>query len=115
MICLDADDGKESWSAVIGDDPEQGYNTGWGGGPRGAPTVSDGLVYAISANGGLVCVSAENGARMWRKDLVRDSGGTVPKWDYSESPLVVGEKLVVTPGGADGAIVALDKTSGDSL
>ncbi|BCX50015.1 polyvinyl alcohol dehydrogenase [Haloferula helveola] len=115
IICLDAATGKELWSAAIGDDPEKGYNTGWGGGPRGAPTVSEGHVYAMSANGELGCFDITNGKRVWKKDLVKGFGGKVPGWGYSESPLVDGDKLVVTPGGKQGAIVAFDKKSGKEL
>ncbi|WP_226895717.1 PQQ-binding-like beta-propeller repeat protein [Luteolibacter marinus] len=115
VICLDAATGKEIWGEAIGDDPESGYNTGWGGGPRGAPTVSDGMVYAMSANGEFACLSAADGSRKWRKDLVKDFGGKVPDWGYSESPLVDGDRVVVTPGGKDGAIVAFDKKSGKKL
>ncbi len=115
IICLDAATGKEQWSTPIGDDPEKGYHTGWGGGPRGAPTVSEDMVYAISANGELTCVSVEKGTRKWSKKFVEDFGGKVPEWGYAESPLVDGDKLVVTPGGKDGAIVAFDKKSGKQL
>jgi outer membrane protein assembly factor BamB len=115
IICIDAANGKELWSTTIGQDPEKGYHVGWGSGPRGAPTVSDGLVYAMSANGELTCVTADRGTRKWSKDLVEDFGGKVPEWGYSESPLVDGNRLVVTPGGKDGAIVAFDKKSGKEL
>jgi len=115
IICLEAKNGKELWNVDLGQDPEKGYNSGWGGGPRGSATVSEGLVYAISANGDLVAVSAEDGAKKWQKNLVEDFGGKIPGWGYSECPLVDGDKLVVTPGGKGGAIVALDKKSGKIL
>ncbi len=114
VICLDAS-GKELWSAPIGDDAGKGYNTGWGGGPRGAPTVSDGRLYAMSANGDLACIDISGGKVLWRKSLVKDFGGTVPGWGYAESPLVDGDKLLVTPGGKDGAIVAMNKVSGEVI
>ena len=41
-----------------------------------------------------------------------DLGGKRPNWGCSESPLIDGDKVVVTPGGSDGAIVALDKQTG---
>ncbi len=114
LFCLDAD-GKELWSAPIGEDPEKGYSTGWGAGTRGAPTVSDGMVYAMSANGEVACFNATDGKRIWNKDLVKDFGGGIPGWGYSESPLVDGDKVVVTPGGDQGAIVAMDKKTGKEL
>ena len=115
MICLDAATGKEKWSTKIGKDSEKGYNTGWGAGTRGAVTVSDGLAYAMSANGALLCADAKTGKKMWSNDLVKDFGGAEPSWGYSESPLVDGDVVVVTPGGDDGAIVALDKKTGKEI
>src|SRR5205814_5800688 len=46
------------------------------------------------------------------KNLVRDFGGAVPRWGYHESPLVDGNKVVVTPGGQDATLVALDRMDG---
>jgi len=115
IICLDASNGKELWSSKIGADKGEGYNTGWGGGPRGAVTIDGGLAYAMSANGSLACVSAEDGTRKWGKELVADLGGAEPKWGFSESPLVDGDKVIVTPGGKKGAIVALNKLTGEVI
>ena len=115
IICLDAGSGEEVWSTIIGIDPEKGYNTGWGAGTRGAPTVDDGLVYAMNANGDLICVTADMGEKKWALSLVEDFGGGIPGWGYSESPLIDGNKLIVTPGGAQGAIVALDKKTGKAI
>ena len=36
-------------------------------------------------------------------------------WSYRESPLVDGDKVIVTPGGADALLVALNKLSGETL
>jgi outer membrane protein assembly factor BamB len=47
--------------------------------------------------------------------MKKDFGGTMPGWGYAESPLVDGNKVVCTPGGSQGAIVALDKNSGAVL
>ena len=115
IICLNVEDGKKVWTTDLGDDPADGYSTGWGSGPRGTPTVSDGIVYAISANGSLTAVDAVDGKKKWSKELVGDFGGKVPQWGYSESPLVDGDWLIVTPGGDDGAIAALDKKTGKTI
>ncbi len=115
ILCLDAASGGQVWAAPLGEDPGKGYNTGWGSGPRGAVTVSDGRVFAIAANGELACVSAADGRPVWRRNLVDDFGGKIPKWGYAESPLVHEGKVVVTPGGAQGAIVALDPATGETL
>lgn len=115
LICLDAATGEEVWTADVGEDPEKGYSTGWGAGPRSTPTVSEGFAYALGVAGDLVSVNAETGKVNWRKNLVSDFGGKVSKWGYSESPTVDGGKVLVTPGGEGGAIVALDKTNGREI
>ena len=45
------------------------------------------------------------------KSLPDDFGGTTARYNYTESPLVDGDKLVCTPGGRN-ALVALDKKTG---
>jgi outer membrane protein assembly factor BamB len=60
-------------------------------------------------------LEASNGREVWRVHLVNDLGGPFPEWGYSESPLVDGERVLATPGGADGTVAALDRTSGKVL
>jgi outer membrane protein assembly factor BamB len=44
---------------------------------------------------------------------MNDFGGGPFGWGYAESPLIDGAKLVCTPGGKKGTIVALDKMTGE--
>ena len=55
------------------------------------------------------------GEKRWSVNLVEDFGGGIPGWGYSESPLVDGNKIIATPGGGQGAIVALDKKTGKTI
>ncbi len=115
VLALSPADGKILWSAKVGEaggpDPAQWNYRG----PRCTPTVSGDLVVAVSAWGEMVCVSAADGKEQWRKDFRKDFGGKPPTWGYSESPLVDGDQVVVTPGGSQGAMVALDKKTGRLL
>lgn len=109
-IALNRADGAVLWTAKLGKagpvgDPK--YN-----GPRSTPTVDGNLVFALNQWGDLVCLDASNGKELWRKDLVKDFGGTLPSWGYAESPLVDGANVIVTPGGQQGAVVALNKQTG---
>ncbi len=115
MICIDAATGKEIWSKSFATDDQNGYNAGWGHGPRGTPTVSDGMVYGLGPKGVLVGMNAADGKKVWSVDLVDDFDGKPGGWGFSESPLVDGNKLIVAPGGSRAGIVALDKKTGDVI
>ena len=89
-----------------------------GGGPpgtRSTPAVDGELLYGLGQYGDVACAEAATGKVRWKRSLTKDFGGSVPGWEYSESPLVDGEKVVCTPGGSKGAVVALDKKTGQVL
>jgi len=108
LIAVNASTGKELWSSSAG----QKYPNGWGDGPRMTPTVDGDRVFAIGGQGLLICVEAKNGKLIWSKNLVTDLGGQLQDWGYTESPLVVGDIVICTPGGAQGTLAGLDKSSG---
>jgi outer membrane protein assembly factor BamB len=109
-VALNVADGKQLWASKVG---KMGA-PGWGGfaGPRSTPTVDGDLVFTVGQWGEMVCFNAKDGKELWRKDFIADFGAQRPEWGYSESPLVDGDNVMVTPGGKDGAIVALNKKTG---
>jgi outer membrane protein assembly factor BamB len=110
VIALDLD-GKRLWTARVGPALEHDYP-----GPRGTPTVDGDLLYAIGTDGDLVCLETATGRERWRRSLVRDFGGRMMSgWRFSESPLVDGDKLVFTPGGADAGLAAVDRKTGKEI
>lgn len=110
LIAVSIKDGKEIWAAKIGEI----LKNGWGDGPRGTPTVDGDHVYALSGRGNLVCAKVADGKVVWEKTM-KSFGGKTPDWGYTESVLVDGNKVICTPGGSSGAIIALDKKTGDTL
>lgn len=114
VLCLNVKDGSQLWKADLPDN-ESKYLTGWGSGPRSSPTVDGDFLYALSARGELLCVRTADGSRVWCVSLTKDFGGGVPGWGYSESVLIDGDKLVCTPGGGKGTMLALDKKSGAKI
>ena len=60
-----------------------------------------------------MCLDAATGKLVWGTHAVEKFGGQVPKWGYSESPLVDGDRVIFTPGGPGASVVALAKSSGD--
>jgi outer membrane protein assembly factor BamB len=107
LIALDVKDGSEKWTAPIG----PMLTNDWGYGPRGTPTVNGDFIYALSGKGELVCAKAADGSIVWKASM-KELGGGIPGWGYTESPLVDGDKVLCTPGGKQGAIAALDKHTG---
>src|SRR5262245_35932947 len=111
LIAKSASDGKTLWTAKVGPP--------WvdeRGGPRGTPTVDGDTVYTLGTEGDLVAVDAATGKERWRKSLPRDFGGVVMSiWKWSESPLVDGDRVVVTPGVKNAGLVALDKKTGAEI
>jgi len=107
---LATDNGQRIWGTRIA---SANHEIGYDEGPRSTPTVDGDRLYALGVSGDLVCLNVTDGKLLWRKNLVREFGGHVPGWGYSESPLVDGEKVVVTPGGREATLVALNKTSGE--
>lgn len=111
VVALSAADGKLLWSAKLGPAWADEY-----GGPRGTPSVDGEWLYALGTEGDLVCFETATGRERWRKSLVRDFGGfMMSQWKFSESPLLDGERLIVTPGSPSAALVALDKRSGREI
>lgn len=108
VLCYSLKDGKLLWSKKNGDE----FKNSFGDGPRCTPTLDGENLYALGANGDLQCLSQENGSERWKLNILEEFGGKNIGWGISESPLVVGDRVMVTPGGTGGTMVALDKNTG---
>ena len=110
-FALDTQTGQLKWKQILGELSVSYQNRG--DGPRGSVTVDGDKLYLIRASGHIHCLSATDGKMLWQKDFAKDFGGKMMSdWGYSESPLVDGNLVICSPGGSQGAIVALDKNSG---
>ena len=108
VIAFDVATGKELWATPHGG----AFRNDRGDGPRGTPTVDDDRVYSLGGNGDLSAVDAKTGKLLWSMNVLQKFGGSNITWGISESPLVVGEKLLVNAGGPGASIVALNKKDG---
>src|SRR5262249_51524689 len=79
---------------------------------RSTPTVDGDSIYALGSDGDLVCLETSSGKIRWQKNLRKEFAGQPGEWAYAESPLVDGDTLIVTPGGPQATMVALNKKSG---
>ena len=113
VIALNRADGKEVWSKALGP-VETKMRSDRGAGPRGTPTVDGDRLYVLTENGDLACLKTD-GTAVWQINILKDFGGPQLQWLISESPLIDGPHLVVTPGGPGAGMVKLDKMTGKTV
>jgi outer membrane protein assembly factor BamB len=110
VLCCDAGSGERLWMHAY---PVQYQNLDYGNGPRAAATVDGDRVYTVGALGHVHCFDVASGKVLWDCHLQDDFGGRLPMWGYAGSPLIIGELVILLPGGEkDASIVALDKRTG---
>lgn len=111
VVAFDSQTGRKLWETPNG----KPFRERRGHGPRGTPTIDGDRVFALSADGSLLCLDFQTGKPVWNVNIVQKYGGSVPTWGISESPLVDGDRLIVMPGGRGAAVVALDKRTGNLI
>ncbi len=115
-LALDREGGALLWKTRIGPSWDDHYL-----GPRSTPTVDGERVYVMSTEGEIICLKAADGGEVWRRSLPGDFGSHMMQamgttdWKYAESPLVDGDRVIVTPGITAAALVALDKMTGAEI
>ena len=107
---LSIQDGKLVWTTRVGNvgSPKDFLY----GKARSTPTVDGDLIYALGSDGDLACLETASGKIRWQKNIIKEFGGKPGLWAYAESPLVDGDVVVVTPGGEQATMLALNKKTG---
>jgi outer membrane protein assembly factor BamB len=114
-MCLDAQSGELVWETSTSRSAnENDYAHGWGGGPRSTPTVDGDFLYSLTDVGVLACLNRHDGNVIWSVDFVDQFKGAIPKWGFSESVLIDGDRVIGTPGGVP-FMVGLDKKTGEMV
>src|SRR5215211_3740460 len=111
VVAFDVATGKEAWATAHG----SAFRNDHGDGPRGTPTVDGERIYALGGNGDLSCLDARTGKIVWSKNVLKEFGASNITWGISESPLVLGNKVLVNAGGPGASIVALNKNDGSLI
>ena len=83
-------------------------------GPRGTVTINDGKLYVMTGTGFLFCFDQNSLDLVWQKNI-KDFEGKNITWGINESPLIVNEKIILTPGGKKQNVVALNKNDGSLI
>jgi len=84
-------------------------------GSRSTVSISDGKLYIYSGLGNLVCMDENSLNVLWKKNIIDDFQGANIRWGVNESPLIVGDKIIITPGGKVNNVVALNKNTGNVI
>ena len=108
VIAFDVATGKEAWATPHGG----AFRNDRGDGPRGTPTIDGDRLYALGGNGDLSALETRTGKVVWTMNVLEKFGGSNITWGISESPLVIGDKVLVNAGGPGASIVALNKKDG---
>lgn len=80
---------------------------------RSTPTVEGNRIYVQSGTGRLSCINRENGEIIWSVDVDKDFDTEYHTWGNSETPLIVDDKVICTPGGQKTSVVAFNKMTGE--
>ena len=105
LFCLGAGTGEVVWKKAFAKEVKDRQG---GDGTRATPTIHDGKVYIFGGEGTLLCADAKTGETVWSKKF-----GNAPTWKYAGSVLIEENMAVVSPGGEDGGLQALNKDSGE--
>jgi outer membrane protein assembly factor BamB len=101
--------GKKKWEVSYGKSSNSNYPD-----TRCTPTFSNGRLFLVSGMGDMVCISKE-GKILWSVNYFQKYDGVHPRFGISECPLVIGNKVIGTPGGNKAAMVAFDVKNGNVI
>ena len=84
-------------------------------GTRGSVMINEGKLYLISGMCDIICFDQNSLNVIWKKNFITDFKGKNIQWGVCESPLIIGDKLIATPGGEEHNMVALNKNTGEVI
>src|SRR5579862_510769 len=108
---LDANTGKNVWSYEYPTSYKDDF--GFDEGPRSAPVVASGVVYAFGAEGVLSAVDLATGKKKWMIAAGQKFGVHKGWFGAAGSPLLEQGKVIVNLGAPNAGIVAFDAATGN--
>lgn len=109
LTCLDQN-GRKKWevvygvSSVVTNFPES----------RCTPSFSDNRIFVVGGQGELVCIG-KDGKIIWSVNYFKKYNASEPLNGVSESPLIVDNKVIGTPGGNIASMVAFNVENGKTI
>ena len=102
--------GNLLWKKEYGLEWYQNYT-----GARSTPTIVGDMLYFVSGQGVAYCMETGKGEIVWSADMFEKFGAQNITWGIAESPLLDGDRIILTPGGAEHNVVALDRFTGELI
>ena len=100
-------DGKEVNKYKYGEEFIESYP-----GARSTPVIDGDWLYIYSGKGVIYAFDAMEGTLRWNKDMFNEADGKNIKWGVTETVVIDGDKLYISPGGKVDNIVALNRFNG---
>jgi outer membrane protein assembly factor BamB len=108
VASLNRANGQILWSRALG----PSSNNDRGSGPRGTPTIDGDRLYVLTESGNLACLLLADGTPVWQRNLLQEQRASNIQWLLSQSPLIDGNNVIVSPGAG---IAAVDKMTGKTV
>ncbi len=110
VACYDAATGTERWVFSYAAHFQEAAG---GPGPRSTPTIDQDAVFVVGALGDIHCLDLMTGAKRWHLNVLEEFNVRNTDWAMTSSPLILGTKVIVNPGGPNGnGLVALHRDTG---
>ena len=84
-------------------------------GARSTVIPNDGKLYIVSGMAILYCFDKQSLKLLWKKDYIHEYGAENTRHGWNGAPLIMGEKLIIAPGGKKYNVLALHKTTGEII
>ena len=110
-VCYEFLTGTVLWSHA---DAARYFTVIAGEGPRTTPAITGDKVVALGATGILNCLDLVTGKPVWTRNILTENQCGQPSWGVAGSPLVLGDLVIVNPGGRNGrSLVAYRLATGE--
>ena len=110
LTAINQADGRILWQIPYGKSILRSFKD-----TRCTPTIEENRAFMISGRGEVVCVDLSQQQIVWHVDAFHLFEGESGRWEIAESPLLVDNKVIFTPGGHKTTMVALDKQTGGTV
>ncbi|RPH31520.1 MAG: hypothetical protein EHM93_13175 [Bacteroidales bacterium] len=109
--------GKIIWQKRVG---KAGENSNGSLAPGSTPTFYKNKLYFLTAAGEIVCINPTTGALVWAISIPKKFEGAIGSIMgrtsiFCESPLVVDDKVILTPCGKNATFIALNSSTGETV